>query len=165
MPGVILRRVGQAVVTLTVGSVLVWSLLALAPGDPARRVLQANNVSHPTAEQVEAKRPELGLTGSPVARYGRWLAGVVRGDLGDSWVTGRPVLQELGSRLPATLRLTVTAAGRRAPRAGAGRWRPARRAGGRIGDPAGVAAGADRAELRGRAGVFDVVVVRLGTSG
>ena len=111
MPGVILRRVGQAVVTLTVGSVLVWSLLALAPGDPARRVLQANNVSHPTAEQVEAKRSELGLAGSPVARYGRWLAGVVRGDLGDSWVTGRPVRHELGSRLPATLRLTVTAAG------------------------------------------------------
>lgn len=106
---VILRRVGQAVVTLLVGSVLVWALLALAPGGPDHRVLQANNVANPTAEQVAAKRAELGLTGSPVARYGRWLVGAVHGDLGTSWVTGRPVSHELGLRLPATLRLTAAA--------------------------------------------------------
>ncbi|GAA2530074.1 ABC transporter permease [Pilimelia columellifera] len=106
---VIARRVGQAVATLAVGSVLVWSLLALAPGDPARRVLATNNVTSPTAAQVTAKRVELGLSGQPVARYGRWLAGAARGDLGTSWVTGRPVRHELGSRLPATLRLTAAA--------------------------------------------------------
>lgn len=108
---VIVRRVGQAALTLAVGSVLVWSLLAMAPGDPARRVLEAGGVTHPTAAQVADKRAELGLAGSPVARYGRWLTGAVRGDLGTSWVTGQPVSHELGTRLPATLRLTVTAAG------------------------------------------------------
>ncbi|HEX5741952.1 MAG TPA: ABC transporter permease [Pilimelia sp.] len=105
----VLRRLGQALLTLAAGSILVWSLVALAPGDPAVRVLAANNVANPTAAQVEAKRAELGLTGDPITRYGRWAAGAARGDLGDSWVTGRPVAQELGSRLPATLRLTVAA--------------------------------------------------------
>ncbi|GGK41814.1 nickel ABC transporter permease subunit NikB [Pilimelia terevasa] len=106
-----LRRLGQAAATLLAGSVLVWALLALAPGDPARRVLEAGNVTNPTAAQVEAKRAELGLTGGPARRYGRWLAGAARGDLGVSWVTGRPVRDELGRRLPATLRLAAAAVG------------------------------------------------------
>ncbi|MEV6520634.1 ABC transporter permease [Longispora sp. NPDC051575] len=107
----VLRRIGQAVLTLLVGSVLVWALLALAPGDPAHRVLTANGVAHPTEEQVRAKRVELGLTGDPVTRYGRWLAGAARGDFGTSWATSRPVADELGQRLPATVRLTVVAVG------------------------------------------------------
>ncbi|MEV6598550.1 ABC transporter permease [Actinoplanes sp. NPDC051346] len=131
MTATITRRVGQAVVTLVVGSVLVWALLALAPGDPARRILAAGGVAHPTAAQVEAKNAELGLTGHPTVRYGRWLADAVRGDLGTSWATGRPVAHELGTRLPATLRLAATAVGlslsvamllAMAAAAGAGRW-------------------------------------------
>lgn len=110
MTQVILRRAGQAILTLLVGSTLVWSLLGLAPGDPARRVLQANGVAHPTTEQVQAKRAQLGLSGNPVSRYAHWLANAARGDLGTSWVTGRPVSDELSQRLPATLRLTATAA-------------------------------------------------------
>lgn len=105
----VLRRSGQAAATLLVGSLLVWALAAMAPGDPARRVLEANNVTNPTAAQVQAKREQLGLTGNPVARYGRWAADAVRGDLGVSWVTGQPVQRELGRRLPATLRLTLAA--------------------------------------------------------
>lgn len=111
MLGVIARRVGQAGLTLLVGSILVWSLVAIAPGDPARRVLQANNVANPTVAQVEAKRAELGLTGNPVVRYGRWLTDAVRGDLGTSWVSGRTVREELATRLPATLRLAAAAVG------------------------------------------------------
>lgn len=111
MTSATLRRVGQALLSLFAASLLVWSLLALAPGDPARRVLAANNVSQPNAEQVKAKRQELGLSGNPAARYLRWLAGAVRGDLGASWVTGRPVREELGARLPATLVLTTAALG------------------------------------------------------
>ncbi|MGH2625137.1 MAG: ABC transporter permease, partial [Anaerolineales bacterium] len=60
MARAIIRRVGQAAVTVLASSLLVWSLLALAPGDPARRVLAAHNVVNPNAEQVAAKRAELG---------------------------------------------------------------------------------------------------------
>jgi ABC-type dipeptide/oligopeptide/nickel transport system permease component len=109
MTAVILRRLGQAALTLIIGSIGVWSLLALAPGDPARRVLEANGVAHPTAEQVAAKSHELGLTGNPVVRYGHWLTNAVSGDLGISWGTGKPVSHELGTRLPATFRLALSA--------------------------------------------------------
>src|SRR5207253_2584792 len=101
------RRVGHAVVTLLAASVLTWSLLLLAPGDPARRVLAANNVVDPRPEQVAAMRDRLGLDGNPLERYASWLGHAVRGDFGTSWTTGRSVGHELLSRLPATLVLTA----------------------------------------------------------
>lgn len=102
---------GQALLTLWASSVLVWSLLLLAPGDPARRVLAAKNIVNPNPLQVSAERTKLGLRGSPVHRYLRWLGGAVHGDLGTSWVTGHTVVHELGSRLPATLRLAIASFG------------------------------------------------------
>lgn len=111
MTDAVLRRVGQAVLTLLAASALVWSLQTLAPGDPARRVLAAHGVTHPNATQVQQQRQALGLDDPVLVRYGRWLTGVAHGDLGSSWVTGRPVAQELGSRLPATLVLTVAGLG------------------------------------------------------
>lgn len=104
-----LRRILHALVTLLVASALVWSLQGLAPGDPARRVLAANGVTHPNDVQVQAERQRLGLDGHPLSRYRRWLTDAVRGDLGRSWVTGRPVARELTRRLPATLILTAVA--------------------------------------------------------
>jgi ABC-type dipeptide/oligopeptide/nickel transport system permease component len=103
------RRIGQALVTLLVASVLIWSLLLITPGDPARRLLSANHIDHPTAEQVASKRHQLGLDRSALHRFVQWLSRAVRGDLGDSWATGRPVRHELWLRLPATLLLTAVA--------------------------------------------------------
>jgi ABC-type dipeptide/oligopeptide/nickel transport system permease component len=90
-------------------SVLLWSLLLLAPGDPARRVLAARNIVHPNPLQVATERRLLRLNGSPVSRYLHWIAGAVHGDLGTSWVSGRGVTHELLGRLPATLVLTTAA--------------------------------------------------------
>jgi ABC-type dipeptide/oligopeptide/nickel transport system permease component len=103
------RRVGQAISTLFIASVLVWSLLLLAPGDPARRVLASRNIVNPNPLQVQAERRLLGLNGSPVSRYLHWMAGALHGDLGTSWVSGRGVTHELISRMPATLVLTTAA--------------------------------------------------------
>ena len=88
---------------------LVWGLLLLDPGDPARSVLAADGIAHPTPLQVSAQRARLGLNGSPVSRYLHWAAGVTHGELGTSWATGRSVTHELGSRLGATLVLTTAA--------------------------------------------------------
>jgi glutathione transport system permease protein len=107
----VVRRVVQALVTLWVASVLVWSMQLFAPGDPALRVLAAKHVTDPTPAQVEEQRDKMGLDGSPVSRYVDWLGGAVRGDLGESWSSGRPVASELADRLPATLILTVAALG------------------------------------------------------
>lgn len=106
-----LRRVAQALVTLGVASVLVWSMLLFAPGDPALRVLAAKHITEPTPAQLAEQQERMGLDQGPVERYADWLSGALRGDLGDSWSSGRPVADELASRLPATVILTLAALG------------------------------------------------------
>ncbi|MEI3198928.1 MAG: ABC transporter permease [Lachnospiraceae bacterium] len=76
------------------------------PGDPARMALERDGVSEVTAEAVEAKREELGLNDPVPVQYGRWLLGVLRGDLGTSYSDNTSVSGELLRRLPVTLKLT-----------------------------------------------------------
>jgi|YNPBryunderm2012_1023409.scaffolds.fasta_scaffold01680_3 ABC-type dipeptide/oligopeptide/nickel transport system permease component len=102
-------RVTQALLTVLGISVIIWGLLPLAPGDPALRLLQARGVQDPTAEQVAAVRADLALDRPLPVQYIEWLGRAVRGDLSVSYQTGRPVLEELGKRMPATLLLSGTA--------------------------------------------------------
>ena len=102
-------RIGQALVTLWVTSVLVWALLLLAPGDPARTVLAARGVANPAPALIAATRRQLGLSGPVVPRYWHWLERAIHGDFGTSWQTGRPVMEEFAAHLPATVRLMITA--------------------------------------------------------
>jgi ABC-type dipeptide/oligopeptide/nickel transport system permease component len=111
LAGGVVRRAGQALVTLWVASVLVWALLLMAPGDPALAVLAANDITNPNPLQVSAERAKLGLDGSPASRYLHWLAGVLHGQFGTSWATGQPVSYELGIRIGATLVLTAATFG------------------------------------------------------
>jgi ABC-type dipeptide/oligopeptide/nickel transport system permease component len=105
----VLTRLGQALVTLWVTSVLVWALLLFAPGDPARTVLAARGVSTPTPALIAETRRRLGLDDALLPRYWHWLTRAVRGDFGTSWQTGHPVMQDFAGRLPATARLTLVA--------------------------------------------------------
>jgi len=102
-------RVGQALLTLWVTSILVWAMLLLAPGDPARTVLAARGVSDPPPALIAATRRALGLSGPVVPRYWHWLERVLHGDFSTSWQTGQPVMAEFAARLPATARLMLTA--------------------------------------------------------
>jgi ABC-type dipeptide/oligopeptide/nickel transport system permease component len=102
-------RIGQALLTLWVTSVLVWALLLLAPGDPARTVLAARGVADPTPALIAATRRQLGLSGPVVPRYWHWLLEALHGNFGTSWQTGEPVMQEFATHLPATARLTLAA--------------------------------------------------------
>jgi peptide/nickel transport system permease protein len=63
----------------------------------------------PTLEAVDALREELGLNDPVYIQYGRWFRDVLHLDLGQSYRTGRPVAEEIFSRFPATLELTVAA--------------------------------------------------------
>jgi ABC-type dipeptide/oligopeptide/nickel transport system permease component len=110
--GIVLRAVRrsvQAAGTLLGGAALSWLLLVAAPGDPARRVLQARGVQDPRPEDVAAVRAELGLDEPLLVRFTDHLLGLLQGDLGLSWRTGRPVAAELAERLPATALLTGSA--------------------------------------------------------
>ena len=103
------NRLGQALLAALGASVLVWSLLPLAPGDPALRTLQARGITEPEPAQVDAVREELGLDRSLPAQYVTWLSRAVRGDLSESYRTNRPVFDEIVRRIPASAMLAVTA--------------------------------------------------------
>jgi len=100
----ILRRVGLGVVVLWLVSVVTFFLIHLAPGGPSAAV---NFES--TAQQREALLKQFGLNDPVLVRYGKWLAGVARGDLGVSYNQGLPVGLLLRQRLPNTLTLGLAA--------------------------------------------------------
>lgn len=103
MGAYILRRLALAVPTLVGVTVVVFALIRLVPGDPARLVLglQASE------EEVRRLRVELGLDQPLPVQYARFLGRLVQGDLGRSVVTGEPVTREIAARLPATVQLAV----------------------------------------------------------
>lgn len=104
-----LRRLGHAAVTVAGSGVLIFGMLAASPGDPARRVLQARGIKEPRPSAVAAMRERLDLDEPLLPRFWDWARGTLTGDLGISWQSGRPVVEEFATRLPATLRLTATA--------------------------------------------------------
>ncbi len=105
----VLRRLGQAAVTLAGTAVLIFGMLAVTPGDPARTVLAARGVSEPSPPAIAAVRAELNLDDPLPVRFVRWAGGALTGDLGVSWQTGRPVSADVATLLPATLLLAGVA--------------------------------------------------------
>ena len=95
------KRLGSALPVLVVVSILAFSLVRLVPGDTVTVVLGARY------EEAEAERlrARYGLDRPLPEQYLRWLAQVVRGDLGESAFSGRPVAAMIGDRLPVTLQL------------------------------------------------------------
>jgi peptide/nickel transport system permease protein len=99
----IVRRFVGAIATLIGLSLLVFFLMRLLPGDPARLV--AGLLA--TEEEVQLIRTQL-LLDRPVAeQYAHFFSGLVKGDLGTSIRSRRPVLQEITERLPSTIRLAA----------------------------------------------------------
>jgi peptide/nickel transport system permease protein len=86
-------------------SIVVFFMVRAIPGDPAQLLLG----QQATQEQVQQVRQNMGLDKPVIVQYGIFLADAVRGDLGDSIVSGRPVTTELFERFPATLELTLFA--------------------------------------------------------
>jgi ABC-type dipeptide/oligopeptide/nickel transport system permease component len=82
---------------------LVFLLVRVAPGDPAVSILG----DYATKEAVDALREKMGLNAPLWTQYSRFLAGILRGDLGSSLVTGAPVAPQIGRVLPFTLELTI----------------------------------------------------------
>lgn len=98
------RLIGAALVLLAV-SFICFVLLELTPGDAADTL--AGETATP--EQLAALRHELGLDAPLPVRYGRFLAGALRGDLGESSLSGRPVSGLVAERFGYTLALALVA--------------------------------------------------------
>lgn len=99
----VLRRLALSIPTLLLGSILVFSLIHLIPGDVATVVLG----QEATEEAKDAFRRQLGLDRPMVVQYFTWLGNVLTGDLGNSFVDRTPVLELILQRLPATIELTI----------------------------------------------------------
>ena len=98
---------------LTVAAVIVviGALPWLSGADPARTILRARSAEQEaTPEALAAIREQLGLDAGPVTMFGRWLGGLLQGDAGVSWVSGRPVLPGMLTALGVSLTLMVFAA-------------------------------------------------------
>jgi ABC-type dipeptide/oligopeptide/nickel transport system permease component len=104
----VLGRLAGGAFALLLVSAAVHGLMAAAPGDPLVALLGPAVATIPSEERTRL-RAELGLDRPWAAQYATYLAAAVRGDLGTSRRSGRPVLAELGDRLPATALLTLVA--------------------------------------------------------
>ena len=98
-----LRRLILAVPTLWAVLTLVFVIVRVLPGDPAQAVLG----DYASQEAVQALRTRMGLDAPLIVQYGRFLGDLVRGDLGDSLITGKPVAEQIAFVLPYTLQLTL----------------------------------------------------------
>jgi peptide/nickel transport system permease protein len=86
-------------------SVVVFLIVHLVPGDPARAILGLNA----TPELIARLRTQLGLDDSLVSQYFAWLGNVVTGDFGTDYTSNAPIVDLLGQRLPVTIELAVVA--------------------------------------------------------
>jgi ABC-type dipeptide/oligopeptide/nickel transport system permease component/ABC-type antimicrobial peptide transport system permease subunit len=76
----------------------------LSGNDPARTVLRARSAdTDATPAQLAAVRAQLGLDEGPWAHLAHWLGGLPRGDAGVSWVSGAPVMPQVGTALSVSL--------------------------------------------------------------
>jgi peptide/nickel transport system permease protein len=102
----VLRRLLNSVPVLLLVSVMVFSLIHLIPGDPIDYLFADETLTPEIRAQYQR---DLGLDQPLLVQYGNWLGRVLRGDLGMSLQMGRPILNLIGERVPATLLLALAA--------------------------------------------------------
>ena len=94
-------RTFDAVVLLWLVTTLTFALIHLAPGDPATLLVAPTA----TAEEVARQRARFGLDASLPAQYAQWIGALLRGDLGTSLATARPVRTIIADAFPVSLAL------------------------------------------------------------
>ncbi|MDR1542305.1 MAG: ABC transporter permease [Clostridiales bacterium] len=97
------KRLIHVISTLLILSVIIFGVLHLTPGDPARIMLGPDA----SEETVESLREELGLKSSLPIQYLRWVANAAQGNLGMSYFRSEPVLSAIGKHISPTIALSV----------------------------------------------------------
>ena len=103
MIGFIIRRLISIIPVLAVVAVVSFSIVHMAPGDPALMI--AGEDASPA--DVQAIREKLGLDRPLPVQFGIYIGQLVRGDLGESLFFSYPVIQAIGERLEPTVMLTI----------------------------------------------------------
>ncbi len=105
MTAYILKRFGIGLLTLFFASVVVFSVLEIVPGDPARLMLGINA----TEDAIHALRQQMGLDDPLLVRYFSWILGFVTGDFGTSYTYSVPVIDLVAERAAVSLPLAILA--------------------------------------------------------
>lgn len=102
----IIRRVLQLIPVVLGASAIIFFILSMGDIDPVMMLLADSN---PTPQQVEMTRQELGLDKPLPVQFVNYMKGLVTGDLGNSYSSGKPVFEEYMARFPATIKLAFWA--------------------------------------------------------
>ncbi|MBZ9732291.1 ABC transporter permease [Mesorhizobium sp. CA18] len=105
MTAYLLKRLIIAALTLVLASMVVFAVMEILPGDPARLMLGLNA----SAEQVEVLRDQMGLNAPLVLRYLHWAAGLLSLDFGRSYTYSVPVIDLVRERVVVSLPLALIA--------------------------------------------------------
>ncbi|SDK17131.1 peptide/nickel transport system permease protein [Agrobacterium fabrum] len=105
MLAVLIRRLVSLIITLFAVSLIIYVVMGLLPGDPAAIMLGTSA----SPDTLAALQKQMGLDQPLPLRYLHWLAGVFRGDLGQSYTYGVPVAGLIIERLAVTLPLALLA--------------------------------------------------------
>ena len=101
----LLKRLAIGLATLAVASLVVFAVMELLPGDPARLMLGMNA----TAESVAALRTQMGLDDPILIRYLNWVGGMLVGDFGRSFTYSAPVINLIAERAVVSIPLALIA--------------------------------------------------------
>jgi peptide/nickel transport system permease protein len=104
----VLARLAGVVGVLWGAATLTFIVEQLMPTDPAQTILGGAG-SKPTPEQLAAVRVQYGFDRPVLVQYLHYLGGIMRGDLGTSYIRKQPVSEIIGQQLSSTLTLTATA--------------------------------------------------------
>ncbi|SFO90765.1 peptide/nickel transport system permease protein [Mesorhizobium sp. NFR06] len=105
MTAYLLKRLIIAALTLVLASMVVFAVMEVLPGDPARLMLGLNA----SADQVELLRNQMGLNAPVALRYLHWAGGLVSLDFGRSYTYSVPVIDLVRERIAVSLPLALIA--------------------------------------------------------
>ena len=101
----IAKRLVAMVPVLLGVTLVIYLIMSMAPGDPAKVILG----EQATPEQIAELREEMGLNDPVLVQYARYIFNLVQGDMGNSYNSGLKCNVEIFARFPNTLRLTICA--------------------------------------------------------
>src|SRR5699024_3109379 len=105
----LIPRLLSSVAVFLVIAIGLFTLVRLAPGDPIEMLVPPELAGAPRDAYIASGRERFGLDQPIVVQFWRWLGGLMTGDLGFSYTTGRPVGELLADRLGPTALLMGSA--------------------------------------------------------
>ncbi len=107
MRGYVLKRLLHLIPILLGVTFLTFGMMRLAADDAVDMLYEQSGGA--SEEILAAKRAELGLDRPFLIQYGHWLGNIMTGDMGNSYISGKPVFEIFSEKLPATVELMLAA--------------------------------------------------------